>query len=156
MIQYYIGSLPIWLSFIVEIAAIYFISKMMIDEMKEEQNSLYMTYGEVFKPLFFMLTLGTVLFTLLNTVWMNFVDTSVKEVIVEQAKELTEWIAGFFGASAEMDEALAKVEEDTYSGLEFGSSLLTSLLTPIRTAITAAIFALFYRKDEPIGSQKVL
>lgn len=156
MIPYYIGSLPFWLSLIVSLAVTYFLGKMMTDEIKAEQNSPYMTYGEVFKPLFLMLTVGTLFYSWTNAVWMNFIDTGVKEVIVEQAKEMTEWIAGMFGASTEMDEALAKVEDDTYAKLEFSSSLLSSLLSPVGAAIMAAIFALFYRKDEPIGSNKIL
>jgi hypothetical protein len=157
MIPYYVGALPGWLSFIVSLAIMYFISKMMIDDVKEEQGSPFMTYGEVFKNLFLMFTVGSFMFSWLNAVWINFIDPSVKEIIVEQAKESAEYFANLFGApEGSMDEALDKIEDDTFSRLEFGSNMLYSLLIPIGTAIFAAIFALFFRKDEPIESQKFL
>jgi hypothetical protein len=156
MINYYIGSIPGWLSFILSFAIMYFLTKLMMEEIRVENGSPYNSYGEAFKNIFFMFTVGTILYSWLNAVWMNFIDESVKETIVDQAKSMIEFIAGLFGGGAEIDEQLSKVEDETYASLEFGKSMLNSLWTPLGAAFFALIFALFFKKDEPIERNKVL
>jgi hypothetical protein len=155
LIGIYVGKIPMSIQFILGIGILVLLCRMMFVEIRANNNSEYLSYGEAFLPIFLMVSTGIFMSTLVYSAWINFIDPNAKEIVIEQGIESAKSMMSMFGVSEDQAAEAMESQEDKMAGnFGFGGMIIGAIWSsPLIGAITAAIFAFFFRKEEKFDNR---
>jgi hypothetical protein len=110
----------------------------------------YMSYGQAFQHGFVMLATAGLIGALFNGMLYSFIDPGLGQRLADiTIEKSTEMMRGFGASENDIDQAVAKMEEDMPKQFSFVGQLKGYLWGLITYAIISLITALFVRKTAP-------
>lgn len=116
---------------------------------EKEDNEGFLSYGEALRTTFVVFAVGALISTLFTYVLYNFIDSSLLEVMQEQAVETAVSMAERFGAEGEQLEEIREkaMEQDMSFGI--GKVALNYIFACIFGLIISLIVSAFVKKNSP-------
>lgn len=115
----------------------------------KKQNNGYMSYGQGFKLSYLTMIVSSLVAGLITFVYLEVIDPQAIESIKQAKMEGMEKVAGWFGAripAEQMDEAVAKIENETTPFGTFRESLIGAAFMGL---LIALIIPAFTRHSRP-------
>ena len=138
--HYYLGAVVI----------IYFMYKSAAEVKKA--NGGYITFGEVFKPLFITFVFGTLIFALFQFLMFNFIDTGLIDLQKEMAQEAIEKLSQYLD-NEEFTEKMQEAIDEQNFDMSFFKVMSSWVFSLIWGAVISLIMSAVMKKNPVPGSE---